>query len=286
MRYMIAFLLLSSNCFAKLTNVEISALKSAISANEIEKFRAILKKSDSPFKAGFLDSDVSDTLLVGHDLVNFAVESKDCKDEFVEILIQFGGKPYKDFFLGTSNAAKQLCPKTIELILPFFEEKIQTQFGSSVISEVISVMDSAASGNNVSKVKLDNASAAILIFINKLKSKCAEYNVNDDWCLLKDGIAKMQKSAQENLLKIENEESRVAQSNSVEGISSQVCDLKEQILESEQAIRRQKEIGKTSGVVDNSVLHSKGARIVDLRHEISQLKLKLGSKSKNIKCKN
>lgn len=277
----ILLIFLTSNVFAALEQVEIAQLKKAIDSNNIQKFQDILKKADKPFKSGLLDSSRS-AEGDGMDLIRHATKSKECKDEFVQSLLDFGAEPYSDYYLGTSDASEQLCPSTIQKILPFYDDKIQAQFGDSVITSAIARVNKIAATENANEDDADNMQKSVKLFADKAKEKCREYDVKNKWCGVKDSIVNLQKTISKLEKKLETDIKAEKYAKSPEGIKDQICELEAEIKEAREAIQRQNEIAKTSGFLDKSVMHSKGARIVDVKKEISELKYKL--KNKTVKC--
>ncbi len=269
----IFLLFISVSVMADLEQVEIDHLKKAIDVNDIEKFQAILKKSVRPFKSGLLDSS-GNSEMTGMDLIKYATKSKTCRDGFIQILIDSGAKPDSTYLLGASNAATQLCPRTVELIAPFFKDEIQAEFGIKAIENTKWKIKSFSENNVGTEEELNNAGKVVKFFNNKATEKCKEYDVKNKWCLVKDEFKNLQDTAQSEAKKMEAEEKESDRANSPDGIKELICELQDEINEAQSAINRQKEIAKTSGVVDKSVLLSKGARIVDLKKEISELKMK------------
>jgi hypothetical protein len=286
----LTILLLPFIANAKLEPVENDYLVKAIKENDLEKFKAILKKANNPFKDNSLFGDV-DELAIKYstqELQYRIANSNGCKDDFIQEMLKYGFKPM--FSTDTSSGGKDLsiwqtlCPKTIELLIPFFESRGQIEIGKIVAAEVHLLFKKTIGGSAIptTEAELNNAADSVAIFKNKAKQECKDYDLKNNWCQFKDLIEDYQKSMRADMSKIEKEEKAQEYANSPEGIKERICELQNEIKEAQEAISRQKEIAKTSGVVDKSVLHSKGASIVDLKKEISNLKA--GLKSKQIKC--
>lgn len=281
-------------CNAKLESVENNALVKAIEQNDLEKFKDILKKAKDPFKSVSLFGDAEEQAIKysTQELQYRIANSKYCKDGFVQELLKYDFKPLlaTDIHSGVNDLSvwQQLCPKTIEALVPFFNEDEQIKIGEKVIDATANLMKKSLNQSlTADEESIKNAGNSVAIFSDKIKSECKEYDIKNKWCVLKDKIVDLQKAVKNDFEKLENEEKAETHANSPEGLQTQYCDIQERILEAQVAIERQKEIGKTTGIVDVSVLHTKGATIVDLKKQAAEIqssyKIKFKSK-KNLTC--
>ena len=278
---------------AKLENVENNYLVKAIQENDIEKFKEILKKAKDPFKFGALFSDADEQAVKysSQELQYRIANSGSCKDNFISEMLKYGYKPL--FYTEISSGGKdlsiwqQLCPKTIEMLLPFFEDELKIKIGEIAISETESLITKFSNRQLISELEIKNGASTVEIFTDKVKATCITYDIKNKWCALKDKIDAFKKNTLAVAEKLDSEEKSEEYANSPAGLAETVCDLKEQLKTAQAAIDRQKEIGKASGFVDKEVLHVKGATIVDLRTEIKKLNARYREKTKknmNEKC--
>ncbi|MBY0554227.1 hypothetical protein K2P97_06840 [bacterium] len=279
------FIFLSDLAQAALEGAENDGLKKAITENDIAKFKAILKQAKEPFKVGFLSAKAEAVEHSTIELQYAIANSSGCKDEFIKELISYGFQPRIDTSSIRSGGKdlsiwQQLCPKTIEVLLPFFTDEDKAKIGSIVIQATSELATRAYGNQVVSENDLQNAVASMNLFSDKIKTECSTYDVKNGWCKLKDQVADIKNMALEKAKKIELEEKTAEYEDSPTGLTETVCDLNEQIKTAQAAIDRQKEIGKTSGFVDKEVLHVKGAIIVDLKTEIKNLKARYREKTK------
>lgn len=283
-------LLLPQLLNAKLEPIENNYLVKAIAENDFVKFSEILKNSKDPFKKRSLLGDAeeqairSSTQEIQYKIAN----SKGCKDEFVQELLKYDFKPLLMTTISSGGKDlsiwQQLCSKTIAALIPSFNEDDQIKIGEEVVDATTMLMKKSFSqAAPANEAELKNAGDSVAIFSEKIKSECKEYSLKNKWCLLKDKIIELQKTVKKDLEKLETEEKAEAYANSPEGLEAEYCDIQERISEAQTAIERQKEIGKSTGVVDANVLHTKGATVVDLKKQASEIQSSYKTKFKSKK---